>query len=99
MKTINLNKSILDLELNEIPKTNQGKLLANALIMSNGGKAIKHLDWALEFWRGNVVKIDDEDFEDLRNFIDETQTLTVLAKGQILKSMSEPEIKVVEKAG
>jgi len=85
---LDLNKPILNLEGIELEGVTMAKVVANALANAGQGDAIKFLDWALQLHKGQVLELDKSDFDTLKNFVQNAQGLTVLAKGRIL-----PEIQ------
>jgi len=90
--SINLNIPIKDLDGKPLDAANApatlGKMLASVLASSNQGKAIKMLDWALALHGGEVIELDNEDYGTLRSFVEDSTTMTNLAKGQILRLMA-----------
>lgn len=98
MRNIALKMPVLDLDGNPIPNTDLAGLLAQALIQSSGGPAIKHLDWAITLKQRGNINVDQADFESLKAFVEALTTLTTLAKGQILKTMLTPGVPAVPKA-
>ncbi len=84
-KIINLNYPIKDLDGNDIESASTlGKLLANQLVSVAKGDVLKFFDWAMRFNKGEVVELDRSDYEKLKEFVINAETLTILAKGQIL---------------
>lgn len=92
MTTIDLKKPLLNLENEEI-KDETGKsviigiLLAQQLISSNEGDALKFLDWAITLKEGKPLILDSSDKQTLETFIKGSKTLTNLGKGRILKEI------------
>lgn len=64
---------------------NAGKVLANALSMSNKGQAIKLHDWALKLWNEKPIDIDETDSDVLYALIESSEYLTVIGKVPILQ--------------
>jgi hypothetical protein len=85
MKTIDLNKSIKDLDGKEIEGSNLGKLVAQMLVTSSKGDALKFMAWALKLHAGETLELDPSDKETLRNFIKDHEQLTILSKAQMLQ--------------
>ena len=85
MKKINLNKAITDLDGNPIEGSNLGKLVAQMLVTSSKGDALKYMAWALKLHAGEEVELDPSDKETLKNFIKDHDQLTVLSKAQMLQ--------------
>lgn len=84
MKKINLNKAIKDLDGNDIEGSNLGKLVAQMLVTSSKGDALKFMAWALKLHAGETLELDPSDKETLKNFIKEHDQLTILSKAQML---------------
>jgi len=85
MKKINLNKAITDLDGNAIEGSNLGKLVAQMLVTSSKGDALKYMAWALKLHAGEELELDPSDKETLKNFIKDHDQLTVLSKAQMLQ--------------
>lgn len=87
---INLNFNLKGLDGVEIPNTEAGKILGNAIASSNkveGFDAVKCLVLSQEFYKGADVELTAVEFETLKSFVDKSETLAVLAKGQIIESL------------
>ncbi len=89
MKKVNLNFSIKDLDGNDMPENNMGKVVANTLVQSAKGDPIKFWGWALKLNNKEELEIDKSDFDTLKNFIKDHEGLTILLKGQFLESLEE----------
>jgi len=85
MKKIFLNKAITDLDGKDIEGSNLGKLVAQMLVTSNKGDALKFMAWALKLHAGEELELDPTDKETLKNFIKDHDQLTVLSKAQMLQ--------------
>lgn len=85
MTKIDLNKSITDLDGNAIEGSNLGKLVAQMLVTSSKGDALKYMAWALKLHAGESLELDPSDKETLRNFIKDHEQLTILSKAQMLE--------------
>jgi hypothetical protein len=85
MKKIDLNKAITDLDGKNIEGSNLGKLVAQMLVSSSRGDALKYMSWALKLHAGESLELDPSDVETLKNFIKEHDQLTILSKAQILE--------------
>lgn len=81
---LNFNFKIKDLDQKEIPGADANKLLANTLSQQNQGNSMKLYDWALRLWRGEALEIDDTDAMVLKELIDKSQVLTVMAKKPLI---------------
>jgi hypothetical protein len=98
MITLNMAAPVLDLDLKPVmeqgadgkateKETSLARFLANALISSQKGDAIKYLDWAISLNGKGEIQVDDSDFSSLRTFVLENQMYTNLVKAQILRRM------------
>lgn len=81
---VNLNKNFLDLEGKEIAGNNMGKLVANILSQSTKGDSLKFWDWAIKLNAGKELDLDPSDYQTLKAFIENSETMFVQAKAQIL---------------
>lgn len=79
-----MNVSILGLDGKELPESNVGKLIAQVLVQSNKGDALKIWHWAQKLHAGEELDLDPSDKEMLKNLIKDNETLTILAKAQAL---------------
>lgn len=61
-----------------------GKLLAGQLASANKGDALKMFTWAQKVYNGEGLDLDPSDASTLKDFIKNNETLTVLAKAQML---------------
>ena len=82
---INFNKNLLDLDGKEIEGANIGKIVAQTLVQSSKGDALKYWGWATKMNAGEELDLDKSDTETLKNFIKESETLTILTKAQALE--------------
>ena len=82
---LNFNFSLLDLDGNPIEEANSGKLLANTLVQQAKGDALKFWEWALALNKGDVIDLDTSDQATLKAFIKDSESLSILAKGQLLQ--------------
>lgn len=62
-----------------------GKVLANMLASQPKGNALKFYDWAKKMFAGDPINIDRSDCKVLREFIDNSEQLTILAKAQLIE--------------
>lgn len=81
---IDFNFDLLSLDGKAIEGEKAGKLLARTLVGSNKGDALKFWEWAQKLYAGEPLEIDTSDTETLKNFVKESEVLTVLAKAQLL---------------
>lgn len=79
-----MNVPILGLDGKELPESNVGKLIAQVLVQSNRGDALKIWHWSQKLYAGEALDLDPSDRETLKNLIKENDTLTVLSKAQAL---------------
>lgn len=86
MKKIDLNFAINDLDGQEIGRAN--KLAAMAFISKRDGDPVKLFDWAMTINKQGTLEVDDSDFSTIKETIKNSEPLTVLVKGQILKYLS-----------
>lgn len=86
---LDFNFNLTDLDGKEIDGANCGKLLANTLIQQTKGDAVKYWEWALALNKGEVLDLDTSDQETLKNFIKESEAVTVLGKAQLLAVLSK----------
>lgn len=61
-----------------------GKLLAAQLASANKGDALKLFGWAQKLHAGDALDLDKSDESTLKEFIKGSESLTVLAKAQML---------------
>jgi hypothetical protein len=81
---LNFNFNLTDLDGKELEGANAGKLLANTLIQQTKGDAVKYWEWALALNKGDILDLDSSDQETLKNFVKDSETITILAKAQVL---------------
>jgi hypothetical protein len=82
---LNFNFNLLDLDSKEIEGANAGKLLANSLVNQSKGDALKFWEIALKLNNGEVIDLDTSDQNLLKTFIKDSETITILGKGQLLQ--------------
>ena len=87
MTELNLNKPLLDLDNAPVEKVTIGELLAQQLISSPEGDALKFLDWAITLKQGKTLHLDSSDKQTLESFVKGLKTLTNLGKGRILQEL------------
>ena len=61
-----------------------GKLLASQLANSTRGDALKYFTWATKIYNGEELDLDPSDESTLKEFIKNSDQLTILAKAQLL---------------
>ncbi len=103
-KVINLDVPIKDLDGNDIidnvvgaRPTSLGKILANELVRGSKGDPLKFLDWAMRLNKGETVEVDRSDYEKLKQFVLDHETMTILAKGQILPLLENDKVELKTK--
>lgn len=82
---LDFNFNLVDLEGQEIENANAGKLLASTLVQQPKGDAIKFWEMALKLNKGEVIDLDSSDQQLIKTFIKDNESLTILAKGQMLQ--------------
>lgn len=87
---INLNIEMKDLDGKTTEGNNLGKLTARHLVGTSDGDVMKHFEWAMALNRGETIDLDTSDQEYFKNFIKSNQSLTILAKAQILQAFDKP---------
>lgn len=89
MQTININRPLTDLTGKELPDANMGKVLGNWFAQKTDGNAVKQLVWAMDLFNKGEISVDDSDYDSIIQSLESTNSLTVLAKGQILKALKD----------
>jgi len=82
---LDFNFNLTDLDGKEIENANAGKLLANTLVQQAKGDALKFWEWALALNKGEIIDLDTSDQTTIKSFIKDSESLSVLAKGQLLE--------------
>lgn len=80
---VDLNFDLFGLDNKKVAEA--GELVAGILATQTKGDAIKLLDWALSFYKKEVVTMDASDLIKLKEIITNAENVTVLAKAPILK--------------
>jgi hypothetical protein len=86
---IDLNKPVLDLGKSPIENAFIGKVIASALISGTKGDALKFMEWAFLLHEGKELDLDKSDYETLKSFITNSESITILVKGQALEIINE----------
>jgi hypothetical protein len=86
---IDLNFNLADLDGNAIDNTNAGKLVAQTLVQQTKGDALKFWDWAVALNKGEVLDLDSSDQETFKNFVKDSEAITIFAKAQILLKLKK----------
>lgn len=90
MNTTNFNFDIPVTGLDGKQLTNEtggmtlGGVLAPVIAGQSKGDALKLFGWALAMYKGETLTLDQSDQNTLKDFIRESENLTVLAKAQLL---------------
>lgn len=85
---LNLNFDLLDLTEKPIVGENAGRIVASVLASETKGDALKLWEWALKLHKGEELELDSSDSETLKNFIKNTDSLTIILKAQVLKKFN-----------
>jgi len=88
------NVPLYDLAGNVIKDPNDkditiGKLLSNALVSQAKGDALKFHGWAVDMYNCKSINLDRSDVKVLRDFVQDNDTITVLAKAQIFELLDK----------
>lgn len=81
---INFNKNLVDLDGKEIENANIGKIVAQTLVQTSKGDALKVWHIASKLHKGEELDLDKSDIEMLKSAIRDSETLTILTKAQAL---------------
>ena len=81
---LDFNFDLVGLDDLAINGANAGKLLAQTLVSSSKGNALKMWEWALALNKGEVIDLDSVDQETLKSFVSDSESFTILAKAQLL---------------
>ncbi len=84
---LNLNFAVKDLDGNAIPGANAGKIIAQNLVNSTKGDALKYFGWAMKLNAGEAIDIDRADQETFRSFVENHETLPILTKAQVIEAI------------
>lgn len=66
-----------------------GKILASTIANKTNGDAVKLFGWALQLHKSEILDLDKADQKTLRELIEGDNTLTILAKGQLLEAFDK----------
>lgn len=89
-KKLDFNKVLKNLEGQEVKDQKNesvklSMLLGNTLVQGAKGDALKFYHWALKLVDGKPLELDKSDESTLKEFISGNETLTILAKAQLLE--------------
>lgn len=86
---LDFNQALKGLDGKEVTD-NQGKsvtlgqLLSNQLASTSKGDALKLFTWAQKCFNGEPLDLDPSDCSTLKDFINSNESMTILAKAQLL---------------
>jgi len=86
---LDFNQNLCGLDGQEINdekgnKVTLGQLLANQIAFTSKGDALKLFNWAQKMYAGKALDLDPTDSSTLKDLITSNETLTILAKAQLL---------------
>lgn len=84
MKTLDFNFELLGLDGKPMG-THAGQFLGTSLVNSTKGDVLKLFGWSVELYRKNPIQVDKSDEKTLKEFIEASETMTILAKAQLLE--------------
>lgn len=86
MTTLNFKVPVLGADGQPGP-SNLNDLFSGLLMNSpiKGAVSAKYFYWALELVKSGVLTVDDPDIKTLKDFIEESDSLTVLGRGRLLE--------------
>ncbi len=90
---LDFNQPIVGLDGTVIEGSNMGKILADQLVISTKGNALKYWEMALKLHRGEEVDLDQADQTMVKEFIEKHESLPNLTKAQLLLVFIDTEKK------
>ncbi len=66
-----------------------GRMLATTMVNQSKGDAMKFYDWAKRLYANEPINLDRSDVKTITTFVEGSETLTVLAKAQLLEILSK----------
>lgn len=90
---LDFNQPIVGLDGIVIEGSNMGKILADQLVISTKGNALKYWEMALKLHRGEEVDLDQADQTMVKDFIEKHESLPNLTKAQLLLVFIDTEKK------
>jgi hypothetical protein len=90
---LDFNQPIVGLDGTTIEGSNMGRILADQLVISTKGNAIKYWEMALKLHRGEVIELDQADQSMVKDFIEKHESLPNLTKAQLLLVFIDSEKK------
>ena len=82
---LDFNKEINGLDGAPMLGTNLGKSIASAMASQTKGDALKFWDWSLKMFNGTPIDLDVSDQGTLKEFIKNSDQLSVAVKAQALE--------------
>lgn len=90
---LNFDFLLKNLDGADIENAHAGKSLANSLVSVAKGDAFKHYEWSKNLYAGKIIDLDKSDQKYLQDFITNSDTMTILAKAQMLEVFEKREKK------
>ncbi len=91
MKTLNFDFNLLGLDGKPlIPAAHAGQFLGSALANSSKGDVLKLFGWSVELYKKRPIQVDKSDEKLLKEFIENNEQMTILAKAQLLEAFETP---------
>jgi len=87
MKKLDFNFNLKNLDGSEIQDGAANRILASFIVGQTKGDSLKLFNWGLELYKSGVLELDKADLLTLKTMIDDIETLTVLAKAQLLEEI------------
>lgn len=86
---LDFNKQLKGLDGKEVigpdeKPVNLGQFLATQLAAAGKGDALKLFTWAQKIYNGETLDLDPSDESTLKDFVKNSENMTVLAKAQLL---------------
>jgi len=66
-----------------------GKILAQVMVGQTKGDALKYWEWAINLSNKKQLELDESDYDNIKQFVKDSENLSILAKAQILKSLKD----------
>lgn len=88
------NKPLVNLEMQPVKDADGkdltiGKVLANSLVSQGKGNALRFWDWAKAMYNAKHVDLSRSDIKELKDFVESSDTLTVMSKAQMIEVLDE----------
>lgn len=88
MKTIDLNKPILDNKGNEVEGQTLASTLSEIIGTLTEGKTLKLYGWHKTLQRNEPLQLDESDWHDLKELIEQNNNTFIFVKGQLIEAMN-----------